>query len=444
MELGETGAASREPRVSGLGLQGWMTLGILLIFNVIAYCDRLIMTMLVGPIKADLGIDDIQMGLLIGISFALFYAICGLPMGVLVDRVSRRKVLFWGMAAWSAMTAACGMAANFAQLMVARMGVGVGEATLAPAAQSLLAEKFPRERLTLAYSVFMMGAVLGAGAAIAIGGTLVHAALEQGDTIVPLLGRIRPWQMVFLWLGLAGVVLSPLILLVREPALPKPAERSELGLGALWRLIGTRPSFFVIFLLTQGILNILVNGAAAWFPEYAFRQLGQTPATIAIPYGSLMALAGVLSHLFSGSVIDWMVRRGVRGSHIRYQIGTLSIGIPVMAMGLLHGSLGGFYVALGAFFFAVGTFVAYAAAALQMVTPSTARGKMAAFYTLVIALFGQGVGPVLTPFVNSVFFAGQSLNKAIATQSLIGLAIVIGLLLLAYRPYEELLREQRA
>ncbi|MGC2224360.1 MAG: MFS transporter, partial [Methylocella sp.] len=197
-------------------VDAWVTVFILLSFNVLGYADRTVITMLVGPIKSDLAVSDIQMSLLMGFAFALLYATCGLPMGVIADRVSRRRLIFFGVFGWSAMMAACGLAANFTQLILGRAGVGVGEAVLAPAAQALIAEKFPREQFTIAMSVFMVGAVVGAGLAAMVGGTLVQAVLIRGATVLPLIGAVRPWQFVFVCLGIAGLVLAPLMFFVGE------------------------------------------------------------------------------------------------------------------------------------------------------------------------------------------------------------------------------------
>ena len=147
------------------GRVAWYAVSVLLIAYTIAFIDRTILSLLVGPIQADLGIGDTAMGLLHGIAFALFYCLLGLPIAWLSDRYSRRWIIAVGMALWSFMTALCGFAQSFVQLFLARMGVGVGEATLSPAAYSMIADLFPSNRLGRAMGVYSSGVFFGAGIA---------------------------------------------------------------------------------------------------------------------------------------------------------------------------------------------------------------------------------------------------------------------------------------
>lgn len=423
---------AENPQVEGQAARGalvmgpWGTVAILLLVNVLGYVDRLIITMMVGPIQSDLQISDVQMGLLMGFAFAVFYASCGIPMGAIVDRVSRVKLLFLGIAGWSAMTFACGLAKSFPQLLLARAGVGLGESPLTPASQSLVAAMFPRERMTLALSVLAIGAVMGAGFAAAIGGTLVHAALQAGDTTVPLLGTVHAWQLVFIWLGIAGVSLSPLMFLIREVRPSRPVGHLGSLVGEGWKevraIIAGRPGFFLCYLAAVACISAMINGVTSWSPEYAFRELGQTRASFALPYGIVLAVCGTVGHLISGVIIDRWVVRGVLDAHIRFQVGTMIVGLPLVAAGLLSGSPLGFYLGIAVFFLLITGFTAYMSAALQLATPVHARGKIIAIFALVIALGGQGLGPVGTALVNDYVFSGERLGAAMAVQ-----LVVIGI-----------------
>src|SRR3546814_1245193 len=136
--------------------------------------DRFMISLLVGPIKADLGISDTQLGLLNGFAFAITFCLFGLVAGAVSDRFSRRWVIFSGVSFWSISTALCGTAQNFWHLLTARVGVGAGEAALSPAATSMLTALFPRERLTLAIAVFSIGSTIGAGCAFLFGGLIIE------------------------------------------------------------------------------------------------------------------------------------------------------------------------------------------------------------------------------------------------------------------------------
>ena len=195
----------------------WMVVAILMIAYVFSFVDRQILNLLVGPIRRDLGISDTQMSLLMGFSFAIFYTILGIPLGRLADRVSRRGLITTGVLVWSAMTALCGFAYSYWQLFLCRIGVGVGEATLSPAAYSMIADYFPPERRATAISVYSMGIFLGSGLAFLLGGLVIKFAVAQGTMALPLIGEVRPWQLVFFVLGGSGIVFSLAFLLVREP-----------------------------------------------------------------------------------------------------------------------------------------------------------------------------------------------------------------------------------
>ena len=186
--------------------RAWVTVTILMLAYVLSFIDRQILNLLVGPIRRDLAISDTEMSLLMGFSFALFYTLCGIPLGRLADRTSRRGLIAAGVLVWSAMTAACGLARHYWHFLFARVGVGAGEAALSPAAYSLIADSFPPERRATAISVYSMGIYVGSGLAFLLGGVVIQFASAQGDMTLPLVGTIRPWQLIFLLLGVVGVV----------------------------------------------------------------------------------------------------------------------------------------------------------------------------------------------------------------------------------------------
>src|SRR5258707_15292985 len=147
------------------------------------------------------------MSLLIGFSFALFYTFFGIPLGRLADIYSRRLIIVTGLVLWSGFTASCGLAQTFETMLLLRMGVGVGEAALSPAAYSLITDYFPRERLATALSVYSMGIYIGSGMAFLLGGQVVRLATSRNAWVLPVIGAVQPLQVVFLIVGLPGVLL---------------------------------------------------------------------------------------------------------------------------------------------------------------------------------------------------------------------------------------------
>ena len=181
----------RETDYPGLGAAGY-SLGLLFIAYVFSFIDRQVLSLLVGPIREDFGITDFQFSLLQGLAFALLYTFAGLPLGRLADRYSRRFILAGSVFFWSLMTCACGATKNFTQLFVARMGVGAGEAGLAPPAYSIITDSFRPEHLGYAMSFYKVGVKVGGGLALVIGGLLYDYFSSLGEVNVPLIGLVKP------------------------------------------------------------------------------------------------------------------------------------------------------------------------------------------------------------------------------------------------------------
>src|SRR5690349_9457761 len=175
----------------------WYVVGVLTLANVSGFLDRQVLTLLVPAIERDLRISDTQMSYLIGLSFSVFYTVLGLPIAWWADRGNRRNIMAGGVALWSLMTVLSGVASNYSRLLLARIGVGIGEATLTAPSVSLIADYFPRERVSVAMSVWSLGSFLGSGLAYLIGGWLVGLAAASGPVRLPVVGELRSWQLVF-------------------------------------------------------------------------------------------------------------------------------------------------------------------------------------------------------------------------------------------------------
>src|SRR6185503_17082308 len=214
----------------------WYVVLILMACYTLSFIDRQILSLLVAPIKQDLGISDTRVGLLQGLAFAVLYTALGLPMGRIADRRSRRNLIAVGVFFWSLMTALCSVARSFGSLFLARVGVGVGEATLGPSAFSLISDYFPKERLGTALSVYSAGIFVGAGLANIVGGIVTQAASNLQPVDLPILGTIAPWRFTFLIVGIPGLLVGLLVYTIREPLrknLLRTADGqvSHLGIG---------------------------------------------------------------------------------------------------------------------------------------------------------------------------------------------------------------------
>ena len=254
----------------------WYVVVMLMLAYVFAFLDRQILALLVEPIRRDIGVTDFQMSLLLGPAFAFFYVTLGIPIGRIPDHRSRRTIIGIGVAVWSVMTAACGLAKSFTQLFIARIGVGIGEATLQPCAASMISDYFPREKRGRAISVYSMGLGIGAGLALVLGGQVI-ASISQGEAVsLPLVGDLLGWQVVFLVVGLPGLIVAVLMFTVKEPyrrdrITIDGQDTQQLSIRDVIGFLITRWRTYGTHFLGLSIMSIIGNAYLAWIPTVFIR-----------------------------------------------------------------------------------------------------------------------------------------------------------------------------
>jgi len=304
-------------------LYAWYVVGVLTLLYAFSFIDRQIFSLLVGPLRRDLHIGDAKMSLLIGFSFALFYTFFGIPLGRLADIYGRRLIIATGLVLWSGFTASCGLAQTFETMLLLRMGVGVGEAALSPAAYSLITDYFPRERLATALSVYSMGIYVGSGMAYLLGGLVVAYASTQALWTIPLLGAVHPWQIIFLLVGLPGIAVAPLLFTVNEPAVHRGASRrSTVPVRQVFSYIFENRRTFVLHNIGFGLLALSSYASAAWVPEFYRRHFHWSIGTTGVIYGSCVAVFGCIGIVSAGRFADYLRKRG-RGN------ATLFVGVLI-------------------------------------------------------------------------------------------------------------------
>ena len=380
----------------------WYVVGVLTFVYIFSFIDRQILNLLVRPIRRDLGITDFQMSLLMGFSFALFYTFFGIPLGRLADSRSRRTIIAVGFAVWSLMTAGCGLARNFIHMLLLRVGVGVGEAALSPAAYSIITDYFPPKRRATAISVYSMGIYIGSGIAFIVGGLVAGLAAAQETWNLPLVGATRPWQVVFFIVGLPGVFLALLMYTVREPvrrgiktlkAADGTTRVAQVPMNEVVAYIKKNWRTFVCHNVGFALLSFSSYGSSAWVPTFFVRNHGWTESQAGQVYGWIVAIASTIGIVAGGRLADWMVERGYRDA-------TMRVGLIVALVWLPFGLL--YPVVPSAFWAAVllvpAAFLASApfgvsAAAIQQMMPNSMRGQASAIYLFVVNLIGLGLGP---------------------------------------------------
>ena len=418
--------------------RAWVTVAILMVAYVLSFVDRQILNLLVEPIRRDLMINDTQMSLLMGLSFALFYTICGIPLGRVADTRSRRGLIAVGVLFWSAATAACGMAKLYWQFLICRIGVGVGEAALSPAAYSLIADSFPAERRATAISVYSMGVYLGSGLAFLVGGLVIQFASAQGDVLLPVLGEVRPWQLIFLILGGAGVLFTLLMLAVREPARRGAGAGVAVPLADVGRYIRANRRTVLLHNFGFAGLAFAGYGSAAWVPTFYIRTYGWDAGQVGIVYGCIVAVFGCLGIVFGGRLADWMAKRGRSDANMRVGLYAALGALPLVLLFPLMGTAFWASLLLAPTVFCLSMPFGVAPAAIQEIMPNSMRGQASAIYLFVITLIGLGIGPTAVALVTDFVFADDNaLRYSLLIVTTLAVLMSIVLLGKSLKPYRD-------
>jgi len=420
------------PRGFGGGLsarQAWYAVAILTLANVSGSIDRQIFTSLVGPVKRDLGLSDTQVSLLMGFGFAVFFSVFGLAIGRLVDRGRRTLIVAVGAALWSLMTAVTGMTRSYSQLILARIGVGVGEATLGPAAVSIIADAFPRGRLGTAMSVYMLGTFFGSGVSYALGAWIVSRADAPGLVTLPIVGAMHPWQTVFFIIGLPGLLVTVLMLTVREPA-RAAGERAEVQVPVRQVLAYLRRNARTMTALCVGFTcSASVNwGIGAWLQAFFVRTHGWSVAEAGALQGALTMGLGPVGTLLGGWLADRYARRGMVDAPLR--IGMLGAAGMIVFAGLYPVVPSATLAA--ALLVPVNLFAALpwgaANAAIAEAMPSRMRGQGSAIFQLMVGLAG-GIGPTAVALVTDrVYGDDAALRWSLAVVTVVGMSLAVAIL----------------
>lgn len=416
----------------------WTTVTILMLAYVLSFIDRQILSLLVEPIKRDMMISDTQMSLLMGFSFALFYTICGIPLGRLADTKSRRGLIAIGVLLWSAATAACGLAKMYWHFLLCRIGVGVGEAALSPAAYSLIADSFPPERRATAISVYSMGIYLGSGMALLLGGLVIKVASAQGQVMLPVVGEVRPWQLIFLILGAAGIVFSLLMLAIREPARRGVGAGVAVPFSQVGQYLSANRRTVMCHNFGFAFLSFAGYGSAAWVPSFFGRSYGWEAPEIGIIYGLLVAVFGCLGIVIGGRLADFLAKRGHSDANMRVGVLAALGALPTVLLFPLmpNGTWAAVLLAPSIFFLSMPFGVA--PAAIQEIMPNSMRGQASAVYLFVITLFGLGVGPTAVAMVTDYAFGyPEALRYSLLITTTVAVVAAAILLMMGLKPYRE-------
>jgi MFS family permease len=373
--------------------------------NAVAFMDRGFLNLVVEPIRQSLTLSDVQIGVLIGPAFILFYSLVALPIGWLSDRTSRKRIIVFGVLFWSSCMALTGGADRFSQLLSARMGIGVGEATLNPAAISIISDVVPRRTVSKAVALFIAIGALGAGLGSILGGLLLGwLGRAHGLGGLPMIGAMAPWRQAFIVLGLPGMVLALLmVILVREPSRLADADRA----GAFgWRetgayLVAHRGS--TLYVMFGFALISALPAVGAWTPAFLFRTYGWTPAHIGPLFGLVQLLTNPAGIFLGGIVSDRLRRRGTEDGNVRVILFCLVAALPFfMFFPLMPSGALSLLVYAPANFFMMVCFGA-STPVIPLLVPKGMRAQALAIMFLTANLIGS-LAPLAIPMITQYGF----------------------------------------
>jgi predicted MFS family arabinose efflux permease len=400
-------------RPDGYGSRSYQAyvLAILTLIYACNFVDRQLLVILQEPIKHDLRLTDTELGLLSGFSFALFYVSCGIPIARLADRTSRRTVIFAAVTVWSVMTTLCGLALSYVQLLLARIGVAVGEAGGSPPAHSMISDIFPPTRRATALSVYSVGVHIGILTAFLLGGRL---AAHFG------------WHTAFLVVGPPGIILAFILrLTVREPtrgaAQPDAAAPRDGGtrpLGETLALLWSRRSFRHIALVA-GVQGLLVYGIGNWLASFFLRsfpiKIGELSMWLALAVG----LGGACGTLLGGFATDRLGSKDKRW-YLWIPLLGVAIALPTLITILTTANLSTALVLSFVFNCAINLYLAPIFAISHGLVDARTRALVSSILFFLSNLIGLGAGPMIIGILSDRFAALGSMNSLRDAMLIIG------------------------
>ncbi len=432
----------------------WYALAILILLYTSSFIDRLIVGLLIEPIKADLGASDTMMGLLVGTAFALLYTLMGLPFGRLADRYQRRRIIAAGAALWSVMTMLCGLALTYGQLFAARLGVGVGAAALTPCAYSMLSDLFKPRWLPVALGAYVMAVAIGGGLAYIIGGAIIGMVSAAETLQIPVIGALKPWQVAFLVAGLPGLPLAVLMLTVKEPlrrgvlldAAALSAGRPQtLTLRQAVRFVVRRWRCYAAITVPACLLTMLSYAFTAWIPAYFIRVHGWEAGQAGVLFGVCILVTGVAATLSGGALCSIWLARGRQAAYLQVLLLAAIALLPLTTTATLFSNQWVALAALAVTNFFAASWGGPVAAGLQALTPNQMRGQVSALYLFAVNITGLALGPLLVGILTDYYFdAPADLKYSMAVSGALLAPPAIALLLLGQRAFRRGVEEAAA
>lgn len=427
-------------------LYSWYVVALLGCLYFMSWVDRLVLSLLVEPLKADLGIDDLQVSYLFGASFAVFYSAFGILLARVADRRNRKVLISVGVFVWCGMTIASGFVESFLMLLLFRVGLAFGEAALSPAALSIISDLFPKERRSLPLSLYSVFGQLGGTYGLSAAGLIIGLLHAHPPTMLPFLAHMKSWQLGLVAVGLPGLLLGLIVLLtLREPprsetgdALSAPADDVALlpYLRANWIVYTT----FLLGLAVPGIVLFSITG---WMPTLLIRDFGWTAPQAGLALGTALAISGVAGILAVPHLAGRWAQRGRATAVPDIAIVCVAVECLALALALQMRDPYLLLLILSVTMFCIAGTGVLPAVAIHTLAPNRVRAVLISCSFAALSLIGMGIGPTLVAWLSeSVFGGAGSLAPAMTLTALLVAPVAMTLLILSRGPYQRLAQAQ--
>lgn len=417
---------------------GWFLVVMLTVGYIFSFVDRYILGLLIEPIKAEFDLSDRSIGWLLS-AFTLVYGFVGIFMGWLVDRGKRLWIVSIGVALWSVATVATGMAKNFVQLFTARMGVGIGEATLSPGTFSMIGDSFPTEKRGKPIAFYSAALPIGAGLASLLSGAVIAWTASSGNQSLPFFGELSPWRYTMIIVGLPGLLLALIFLLMKEPARRPAAASSNVisgsGFTDALRYLWDNKALYIGFVLVICAMTAIAYSHGFLAPTFE-RTWGWSPQKYAYVNGIALLLIGPLNMMIMGSISDWWTKKGVKDASLHILYIGFFIMIPSGVIPLFMPTAELAFALLCINTIGIGIVSAIGVTSLLVITPAQIRGQVVALYYLAISWFGS-LGPIAVGELSSGVFGEDNLRYAVAAVPVIFAIAPLLMMPLTKRLYRE-------
>ena len=420
----------------------WYVVGILTLASTFSIIDRQILNVMIGPVQRDLGgISDFQISLIMGFAFTFLYSFLSYPAGWIADRYNRKNLMAVGIASWSLLTMVCGTVNQYWHLFLARMGVGVGEATLGPAANSALSDYFPPERLPLAIGVVSSAPFIGQGLANIAGGPLIDYLESVPNIVMPVIGEVYSWQMVFIVVGAPGLLIALAMWFIREPDRHGTVNQEGRGVSfrEVWAFVRTRAMFF--FLVFTAYLCLATQGWSlfSWIVEYYVRNHEWTRTEIGLIYGTIAMVVGIFASVMGGFWAGRMMSTRPDATLRIVLYGTIVLLLTAPFLTIAPDPWIGIWLLIP-ITFCMAMPPGLIMATIQAIAPNELRGQMVAFYLIAVNFLSYTFAPSLPAYLSDeVFMSRLALGKAISLLAVVNYTIAVICLALCLKYYRQAL-----